>query len=80
MLPDIHIRLVLILKADQAIRGTVTFHHGTGKPNACWCCTLIKKLKAKMPVLTMLVWMSLFRKIEGGWVDVDVMWLPFRNA
>ena len=50
---DLHIRLgVDPKKADQAIRGTVSLPHGTG-------VLLIKKLKQKQQVLTMLVLMSM---------------------
>ena len=57
---DLHIRLgVDPKKADQAIRGTVTLPHGTGEAKAAG---------ADYVGLDEFV-----TKIEGGWVDVDVI-------
>jgi large subunit ribosomal protein L1 len=61
---DLHIRLgVDPKKADQAIRGTVTLPHGTGKTK-------------KVLVLCTPDYVGLeefVTKIEGGWVDIDVI-------
>ena len=57
---DLHIKLgVDPKKADQAIRGTVSLPHGTGKT---------KKVLAEFVGLD-----DYIQKIEGGWTDVDVI-------
>ena len=52
---DLHIRLgVDPKKADQAIRGTVTLPHGTGKTKKYWCFVLrIKKKRQDQPAQIM---------------------------
>jgi large subunit ribosomal protein L1 len=63
---DLHIRLgVDPKKADQAIRGTVTLPHGTGKTKKYWCFAApTRKLLQKAPVLIMLVLMNLYKRLK----------------
>lgn len=72
---DIHIRLgVDPKKADQAIRGTVTLPHGTGKTKKVLVlCTPDKEADAKSAGADFVGLDEFVQKIEGGWVDVDVI-------
>lgn len=72
---DIHIRLgVDPKKADQAIRGTVTLPHGTGKTKRVLVlCTPDKEAEAKGAGADFVGLDEFVQKIEGGWVDVDVI-------
>ena len=72
---DIHIRLgVDPKKADQAIRGTVTLPHGTGKTKKVLVlCTPDKEAEAKAAGADFVGLDEFVTKIEGGWVDVDVI-------
>lgn len=72
---DIHIRLgVDPKKADQAIRGTVTLPHGTGKTKKVLVlCTPDKEADAKAAGADFVGLDEFIQKIEGGWVDVDVV-------
>lgn len=72
---DIHIRLgVDPKKADQAIRGTVTLPHGTGKTKRVLVlCTPDKETEAKNAGADYVGLDEFVQKIEGGWVDVDVI-------
>jgi large subunit ribosomal protein L1 len=72
---DLHIRLgVDPKKADQAIRGTVTLPHGTGKTKKVLVlCTPDKEADAKSAGADFVGLDEFVTKIEGGWVDVDVI-------
>src|SRR6201987_5546910 len=72
---DLHIRLgVDPKKADQAIRGTVTLPHGTGKTKKVLVlCTPDKEGDAKTAGADYVGLDEFIQKIEGGWVDVDVV-------
>jgi large subunit ribosomal protein L1 len=72
---DIHVRLgVDPKKADQAIRGTVTLPHGTGKTKRVLVlCTPDKEAEAKAAGADYVGLDEFVQKIEGGWVDVDVI-------
>lgn len=72
---DIHLRLgVDPKKADQAIRGTVTLPHGTGKTKRVLVlCTPDKEDAAKSAGADHVGLDEFVTKIEGGWVDVDVI-------
>jgi large subunit ribosomal protein L1 len=72
---DLHIRLgVDPKKADQAIRGTVTLPHGTGKTKKVLVlCTPDKEADAKSAGADFVGLDEFIQKIEGGWVDVDVV-------
>ena len=72
---DLHIRLgVDPKKADQAIRGTVTLPHGTGKTKKVLVlCTPDKEADAKAAGADYVGLDEFVQKIEGGWVDVDVI-------
>ena len=72
---DLHIRLgVDPKKADQAIRGTVTLPHGTGKTKKVLVlCTPDKEAAAKEAGADHVGLDEFITKIEGGWTDVDVI-------
>ncbi|MBK6938255.1 MAG: 50S ribosomal protein L1 [Chitinophagaceae bacterium] len=72
---DIHIRLgVDPKKADQAIRGTVNLPHGTGKTKRVLVlCPADKEAEAKAAGADYVGLDEFVAKIEGGWVDVDVI-------
>jgi large subunit ribosomal protein L1 len=72
---DVHVRLgVDPKKADQAIRGTVTLPHGTGKTKRVLVlCTPDKEADAKAAGADYVGLDEFITKIEGGWVDVDVI-------
>src|SRR3954467_4775694 len=72
---DIHIRLgVDPKKADQAIRGTVTLPHGTGKTKRVLVlCTPDKEAEAKAAGADFVGLDEYVQKIDGGWTDVDVI-------
>lgn len=72
---DLHIRLgVDPKKADQAIRGTVSLPHGTGKTKRVLVlCTPDKEAEAKAAGADYVGLDEYVQKIEGGWVDVDVI-------
>ena len=72
---DVHVRLgVDPKKADQAIRGTVTLPHGTGKTKKVLVlCTPDKEADAKAAGADYVGLDEYITKIEGGWVDVDVI-------
>jgi large subunit ribosomal protein L1 len=72
---DLHIRLgVDPKKADQAIRGTVTLPHGTGKTKRVLVlCNPDKEADAKAAGADFVGLDEFIQKIEGGWVDVDVI-------
>jgi large subunit ribosomal protein L1 len=72
---DLHVRLgVDPKKADQAIRGTVTLPHGTGKTKKVLVlCTPDKEAEARAAGADYVGLDEFVTKIEGGWVDVDVI-------
>lgn len=72
---DVHIRLgVDPKKADQAIRGTVTLPHGTGKTKRVLVlCTPDKEAEAKAAGADHVGLDEFITKIEGGWTDIDVI-------
>jgi len=72
---DLHIRLgVDPKKADQAVRGTVTLPHGTGKTKRVLVlCTPDKEAEARSAGADFVGLDEFITKIEGGWVDVDVI-------
>src|SRR5688500_6490393 len=72
---DLHIRLgVDPKKADQAIRGTVSLPHGTGETKRVLVlCTPDKVAEATAAGADYVGLEEYVTKIEGGWVDVDVI-------
>ena len=72
---DLHIRLgVDPKKADQSIRGTVTLPHGTGKTKRVLVlCPPDKEAEAKAAGADYAGLDEFVAKIEGGWVDIDVI-------
>jgi large subunit ribosomal protein L1 len=72
---DMHIRLgVDPKKADQAIRGTVTLPHGTGKTKRVLVlCTPDKENEAKAAGADYVGLDEFVTKIDGGWTDIDVI-------
>jgi len=71
---DLHIRLgVDPRKADQALRGTVTLPHGTGKTKrVAVFCTPDKEQEAKDAGADFVGLDELVAKVQGGWTDFDV--------
>jgi large subunit ribosomal protein L1 len=72
---DLHVRLgVDPKKADQSIRGTVSLPHGTGKTKKVLVlCTPDKEADARAAGADFVGLDEFIQKIEGGWVDVDVI-------
>lgn len=72
---DLHVRLgVDPKKADQAIRGTVSLPHGTGKTKRVLVlCTPDKDAEATAAGADFVGLEEYIAKIEGGWTDVDVI-------
>jgi len=72
---DLHVRLgVDPKKADQAVRGTVTLPHGTGKTKKVLVlCPPDKEAEARAAGADFVGLDEFVTKIEGGWVDVDVI-------
>jgi len=72
---DLHIRLgVDPKKADQAIRGTVSLPHGTGKTKKVLVlCGPDQEAAAKGAGADFVGLDEFVQKIEGGWTDVDVI-------
>ena len=72
---DLHIRLgVDPRKADQALRGTVSLPHGTGKSKTVLVfCTPDKEEEAKAAGADYVGLNEFVEKIQGGWTDVDVI-------
>ncbi len=72
---DLHIRLgVDPKKADQAVRGSVTLPHGTGKTKKVLVlCTPDKEEDARKAGADHVGLDEFIQKIEGGWTDVDVI-------
>lgn len=72
---DIHVRLGIDpRKADQAIRGTVTLPHGTGKTKKVLVlCNPDKEKEAKEAGADFVGLDDYITQIKGGWTDVDVI-------
>ena len=72
---DLHIRLgVDPKKADQAIRGSVTLPHGTGKTKRVLVlCTPDKEAAAKEAGADFVGLDEFIQKIEAGWTEIDVI-------
>lgn len=72
---DVHIRLGIDpKKADQALRGTVSLPHGTGKTKRVLVlCTPDKEAEAKAAGADYVGLDEFVQKIDGGWTDVDVI-------
>lgn len=72
---DVHVRLgVDPKKADQALRGTVTLPHGTGKSKTVLAlCTPDKEEEAKAAGADYVGLDEFIDKISKGWTDIDVI-------
>lgn len=72
---DLHVRLgVDPRKADQAIRGTVSLPHGTGKTKSVLVfCTPDLEEEAKAAGADYVGLDELIAKVEKGWTDMDVI-------
>lgn len=72
---DIDVRLgVDPKKSDQMVRGVVALPHGTGKDvKVLVLCTPDKEAEAKAAGADYVGLDEYIQKIEGGWVDVDVI-------
>lgn len=72
---DLHVNLgVDPRKADQAIRGTVSLPHGTGKvKRVLVLCTPDKEAEAKAAGADYVGLDEFITKISQGWTDVDVI-------
>ena len=72
---DLDIRLgVDPKKADQMVRGVATLPHGTGKEvKVLVLCTPDKEAEAKEAGADFVGLDDMITKIEGGWVDFDVV-------
>lgn len=72
---DVHIRLgVDPKKADQALRGTVSLPHGTGKTKRVLVlCPPDKEEEAREAGADYVGLDEFVTKIEGGWTDIDVI-------
>ena len=72
---DLHIRLgVDPRKADQAIRGTTTLPHGTGKTKTVLVfCTPDKEAEAKEAGADFVGLDDMVKKVQDGWTGFDVV-------
>jgi large subunit ribosomal protein L1 len=72
---DLHVNLgVDPRKADQAIRGTVSLPHGTGKvKRVLVLCTPDKEAEAKAAGADYVGLDEYINKISQGWTDIDVI-------
>ena len=72
---DLHIKLgVDPKKADQQVRGTVSLPHGTGKVKKVLVLCLPDKEKEAIAAGADFAGLDEFiQKIEGGWLDIDVI-------
>lgn len=72
---DLHIRLGIDpRKADQALRGTVSLPHGTGKSKTVLVmCPPDKEQEAKDAGADHVGLDEYMQKIKGGWTDIDVV-------
>jgi large subunit ribosomal protein L1 len=72
---DVHVRLgVDPRKADQALRGTVSLPHGTGKTKRVLVfCTPDKVEEAKAAGADHVGLDDYIQKVQEGWMDIDVI-------
>lgn len=72
---DLHVRLgVDPRKPDQALRGTVSLPHGTGKSKTVLVlCPSDKEAEAKEAGADYVGLDEFIDKINGGWTDIDVI-------
>lgn len=72
---DVHVRLgVDPRKPDQALRGTVSLPHGTGKSKTVLVlCPAEKENEAKEAGADYVGLDEYLEKISGGWTDIDVI-------
>lgn len=72
---DVHVRLGIDpRKADQALRGTVTLPHGTGKTKRVLVfCTPDKEEEAREAGADFIGLDDMIQKVSGGWTDFDVV-------
>ncbi|HLP92730.1 MAG TPA: 50S ribosomal protein L1 [Saprospiraceae bacterium] len=72
---DVHVRLgVDPRKADQALRGTVSLPHGTGKTKRVLVfCTPDKVEEAKAAGADHVGLEDYIQKVSEGWMDIDVI-------
>lgn len=72
---DVHVRMGLDpRKADQALRGTVSLPHGTGKTKRVLVfCSPEKEAEAKEAGADFVGLDEYMQKISDGWLDVDVI-------
>ncbi|MCB9256615.1 MAG: 50S ribosomal protein L1 [Chitinophagales bacterium] len=72
---DIHVKLgVDPRKADQAIRGTASLPHGTGKTKSVLVfCTADQEEEAKSAGADFVGLDEFITKVEQGWTDMDVI-------
>ncbi len=72
---DVHVRLgVDPRKADQALRGTVSLPHGTGKTKRVLVfCTPDKVDEAKAAGADYVGLEEFIQKVTDGWLDIDVI-------
>jgi len=72
---DVHVRLgVDPRKADQALRGTVSLPHGTGKTKRVLVfCTPDKEADAKAAGADFVGLDEYIQKVSEGWMDIDVI-------
>jgi len=72
---DLHVRLGIDpRKADQALRGTVTLPHGTGKSKSVLVfCTPDKVQEALDAGADYAGLDEYIQKVQGGWTDIDVI-------
>ena len=72
---DVHVRLgVDPRKPDQALRGTVSLPHGTGKSKRVLVfCTPDKEEEAKAAGADHVGLAEYVAKVQGGWTDIDVV-------
>ena len=72
---DVHVRMGLDpRKADQALRGTVSLPHGTGKTKRVLVfCSPEKEAEAKEAGADFVGLDEYMQKISDGWLDIDVI-------
>jgi large subunit ribosomal protein L1 len=72
---DVHVRLgVDPRKADQALRGTVSLPHGTGKTKRVLVfCAPDKQAEAQSAGADFVGLEDYIQKVQEGWMDVDVI-------